>query len=106
MPPVLSLRRPSLTWRLSKHKLRHEKPFRCDVPNCPRKGLGFGTQNDLARHQQSVHRADGIKYRCSEGACKTKQKHWPRADNFKQHLKRVHNITIEPDADLSDYEIR
>jgi hypothetical protein len=91
---------------LNKHKLRHEKPFRCDVPNCPRKGLGFGTQNDLARHQQSVHRADGIKYRCSEGACKTKQKHWPRADNFKQHLKRVHNITIEPDADLSDYEIR
>ncbi|KAK0643112.1 hypothetical protein B0T16DRAFT_177199 [Cercophora newfieldiana] len=90
---------------LNKHKLRHDKPFHCDVPGCSRK-LGFGTQNDLARHQKSVHGADGIKYRCTEGACKSKQKNWPRADNFKQHLKRVHEIDINPDMDLSWYEYK
>ncbi|KAK0613473.1 hypothetical protein B0T14DRAFT_280128 [Immersiella caudata] len=90
---------------LNKHKLRHEKPFRCDAPECPRT-QGFGTQNDLARHQQSVHRAEGLKFRCAEGACKTKLKLWPRADNFKQHLKRVHGIIINAEGDLSGYEIR
>ena len=91
---------------LNKHKLRHDKPFVCNVAGCTRK-QGFGTQNDLARHQQSVHSADGIKYRCyHEGPCKTKQKNWPRADNFKQHLKRVHSLPITPDMDLSSYEYK
>jgi hypothetical protein len=90
----------------SKHKSRHEKPHMCQEPGCSRK-VGFGTPNDLLRHQQSVHRADGIKYRCMEGACETKPpKDWPRADNFKQHLKRMHQIDLGSDPDLSKYERR
>ena len=87
----------------SKHKLRHEKPFRCDVPGCGRK-QGFGTSNDLARHQQSVHSASGTKYRCHLDQCRTKIKDWPRADNFKQHLKRVHGISNVSEIDLREYE--
>ena len=69
--------------------------------------MGFGTSNDLLRHQQSVHAAVGIKYRCTEGACPTRaQKDWPRADNFKQHLKRMHQIDLGSDPDLSKYERR
>lgn len=90
---------------LNKHKQRHEKPFVCPEPNCTRK-VGFGTQNDLARHLQSVHSADGIKYRCTLGTCRNKEKNWPRADNFKSHLKRVHNIHISPELDLSRYEFK
>lgn len=90
----------------SKHKSRHEKPHMCQEPGCSRK-LGFGTPNDLLRHQQSVHSADGIKYRCMEGPCETKPpKDWPRADNFKQHLKRMHRIDLGSDPDLSKYERR
>lgn len=77
----------------------------CKQPGCTRK-IGFGTTNDLDRHMKSVHAAMGLKYRCDEGQCKTKLKDWPRADNFKQHLKRIHNIILGPDADLSRYEYR
>ncbi|KAK0752491.1 hypothetical protein B0T18DRAFT_388419 [Schizothecium vesticola] len=91
---------------LNKHKSRHEKPHMCQEPGCSRK-VGFGTPNDLLRHQQSVHRAEGIKYRCMEGSCETKPpKDWPRADNFKQHLKRMHQIDLGSDPDLSKYERR
>ena len=67
--------------------------------------MGFGTINDLDRHQRSVHGTNGIKYRCREGTCRTKpEKDWPRSDNFKQHLKRMHSIDLGSDPDLSKYE--
>lgn len=34
--------------------------------------------------------------------CRYPEKNWPRADNFKQHLKRVHNIQLG-DNDLDQY---
>ena len=78
-----------------KHLLRHEKSHKCDLPNCPRGKLGFGTINDLERHKKSKH---GIRprhgatksYRCASRRCKMSSKLWPRLDNFKQHVKRVH----------------
>lgn len=87
----------------SKHKQRHLKPHVCQVRGCTRKD-GFGTSNDLARHQQSVHNMAGTKYRCPDKNCKDPSKDWPRADNFKQHLKRMHNMHLPPDFDLSVYE--
>ena len=75
--------------------LRHEKKFKCNIINCPRGDRGFGTVNDLERHKKSKH---GIQpkhgatksYRCAASRCKTSTKIWPRLDNFKQHIKRVH----------------
>jgi hypothetical protein len=72
--------------------LKHEKPFKCEVPHCKRAGLGFTTTNDLARHQKSVHAIGLTKksYQCAAEDCRNKDKVWPRLDNFKQHVERMH----------------
>lgn len=87
-----------------KHKQKHEKPHRCDVPGCTRIE-GFSTPNDVDRHKRSCHpeqRANGKYFRCIINGCRKKDKKWPRADNFRQHLKRVHKMQYRDD-DLEDY---
>ena len=74
----------------SKHKLRHDKPFRCDFQGCSRRE-GFTTQNDLDRHKKSLHQIhSGKSYMCAAPHCAKKTKVWPRADNFRQHCQRLH----------------
>ncbi|KAK3360090.1 hypothetical protein B0T25DRAFT_534701 [Lasiosphaeria hispida] len=87
---------------LNKHKQRHDKPYRCEEPGCPRRE-GFGTSNDLDRHKKSVHKADGVKYRCTMGSCESKDKIWPRADNFRSHLKRVHKMFVNSDDPMEQF---
>ncbi|KAH7379219.1 hypothetical protein DE146DRAFT_626272 [Phaeosphaeria sp. MPI-PUGE-AT-0046c] len=74
-----------------KHQLRHEKPWRCDFPRCKRSD-GFTTCNDLDRHKKSVHRVRLLdkSYQCKAKSCKNRGKIWPRRDNFKQHIERMH----------------
>ncbi|KAI0838626.1 hypothetical protein F5Y06DRAFT_39721 [Hypoxylon sp. FL0890] len=89
-----------------KHKQRHEKPFKCNVKNCTRRE-GFSTPNDLDRHIRSLHpdeTATGNRYRCHIGACRNKDKIWPRADNFRAHMKRVHQKEVTTDEDLDQYK--
>ncbi|KAI2473260.1 hypothetical protein F4781DRAFT_227963 [Annulohypoxylon bovei var. microspora] len=91
-----------------KHKQRHEKPFKCIVRNCTRRE-GFSTPNDLDRHIRSLHPekdATGNRYQCPIGACKNKDKIWPRADNFRAHMKRVHQKEPITDGDLDEYRFR
>ncbi|KAI8633994.1 hypothetical protein F5Y19DRAFT_260295 [Xylariaceae sp. FL1651] len=91
---------------LKKHNQRHTKPFKCDVEDCPRRLEGFSTTNDLDRHKRSVHptsQAGGNRYICPLGTCKNKSKIWPRADNFKAHLKRVHMKEDVSDEELEGY---
>ncbi|KAI1081188.1 hypothetical protein F5B20DRAFT_579567 [Whalleya microplaca] len=93
---------------LKKHTQRHSKPFKCDVKDCTRQE-GFSTPNDLDRHKRSVHpdeEAAGNRYRCPVGACKNKDKIWPRADNFRAHMKRVHHKDLTTDEDLEQYVYR
>ncbi|KAH3200109.1 hypothetical protein KXW44_009296 [Aspergillus fumigatus] len=83
-----------------KHEARHQKLYKCDQPNCSRK-QGFGTINDLARHKKCVHkqepeRGPKILYLCFGRNCPRRQKRWPRLDNFRQHLLRMHG---DEDAD-------
>ncbi|KAL4872185.1 hypothetical protein BDV12DRAFT_151500 [Aspergillus spectabilis] len=78
-----------------KHEARHKKLFKCDEPNCTRKE-GFGTINDLARHKKCVHkkepeRGPKVLYMCFGRNCPRSNKKWPRLDNFRQHLARMHN---------------
>ncbi|KAL1957986.1 hypothetical protein VTO42DRAFT_5198 [Malbranchea cinnamomea] len=78
-----------------KHMLRHEKPFRCDEPGCKRK-TGFGTLNDLERHKKCVHGIEpsnrvSRRFKCFADNCSRSAKIWPRYDNFRQHLLRVHD---------------
>ncbi|KAI9649449.1 hypothetical protein NHQ30_002025 [Ciborinia camelliae] len=86
---------------LKKHDLRHKKPFVCNYPGCPRTE-GFSTTNDLDRHTKSKHplamtsKAESMKkYRCVVPGCKSRDKAWPRLDNFRSHLKRVHSSFIQ-----------
>jgi hypothetical protein len=73
--------------------LKHKKVFVCDIEGCKRSGKGFSTTNDLDRHKKSVHGIDFAKtksYRCAADDCQNKTKVWPRLDNFKQHIERMH----------------
>ncbi|KAL2869960.1 putative C2H2 finger domain protein [Aspergillus lucknowensis] len=92
---------PNCTWTgkcpsdKRKHEARHKKLFKCDEPNCTRKE-GFGTINDLARHKKCVHkkepeRGPKVLYMCFGHNCPRSNKKWPRLDNFRQHLARMHN---------------
>lgn len=75
----------------NKHRLRHEKPFKCEVSGCSRK-VGFTTKNDLDRHKKSIHQVyTGKSYMCAAPHCAKKNKIWPRADNFRQHIIRLHD---------------
>ncbi|KAK1971685.1 hypothetical protein LY78DRAFT_651508 [Colletotrichum sublineola] len=93
---------------LNKHNQRHRKAYKCNVSGCTRKE-GFGTLNDLDRHKGSVHPDIcnvGPRFRCHIGSCQTKDKIWPRADNFRQHLKRVHQRIVGSEDDLSEYSLQ
>jgi hypothetical protein len=75
--------------------LKHEKNFYCDFQNCKRAAEGFGTVNDLNRHKKSVHKLSSHgamtkSFRCKAKGCEKIDKEWPRLDNFKQHVIRVH----------------
>lgn len=78
-----------------KHMRMHDKPYKCGVPGCRRKN-GFTTDNDLRRHKIAKH-YDGIdpsgrspSYMCSGKDCKNAGKIWPRLDNFKAHVIKMH----------------
>lgn len=73
--------------------LKHDKPNKCDIPGCSRVD-GFSTINDLQRHKKSKH-GIGIdtittSFKCASPSCKNQAKIWPRRDNFKQHILRMH----------------
>jgi len=77
-----------------KHMVRHNGPHTCNVPGCRRaiQGKGFATIDDLQRHTKSVHRIgiEKVSYRCTSKHCRNRGKIWPRFDNFKQHIDRMH----------------
>lgn len=88
-----------------KHELRHTKPFRCEISGCSRTE-GFSTTNDLDRHIKSRHpsAAQGPdctkRFRCLVLGCKSSEKSWPRLDNFRSHLKRVHHLTLAEEEEI------
>ncbi|KAF7503430.1 hypothetical protein GJ744_003760 [Endocarpon pusillum] len=80
---------------LKKHTARHRREHVCNQPGCTRANKGFPTINDLERHQKSVHGMEPLHgqsrmYKCFALNCKNREKEWPRLDNFKQHLQRMH----------------
>ena len=91
-----------------KHALRHSRPFRCRQPGCT-VTIGFCTSNDLERHIKSKHlvtlrdSAPSITYRCYVPGCRWKEKSWPRMDNFRSHLKRIHSTVLTTDVDFNTF---
>ncbi|KAL7942152.1 hypothetical protein V8C42DRAFT_360250 [Trichoderma barbatum] len=95
---------------LKKHSHRHLKPYKCTYEACPKAKQGFSTPNDLTRHRRTVHREHNDNdplYICRQGNCaRKKEKLWPRADNFRSHLARSHNINLKADSDLGEYRYK
>ncbi|KAF2674588.1 hypothetical protein BT63DRAFT_14795 [Microthyrium microscopicum] len=86
---------------LAKHERWHNRPYKCDYPGCERAPKGFITQNDLDRHKKSKH-FNGIfgktkSFQCVGKNCRNPKKIWPRHDNFKQHVVKMH-----PNEDVED----
>ena len=85
-----------------KHKVRHTKPFTCNIHGCARIE-GFSTTNDLDRHIKSKHPSEitefssAKRFRCIVPGCKSKDKWWPRLDNFRSHLRRLHGNVLSTD---------
>lgn len=92
---------------LKRHNFRHNKPFECTVAGCPTTE-GFSTANDLKRHKRSKHpeviseRTVEKKFRCHVDGCKSKEKSWPRLDNFCSHLKRVHGNQLRNEDEFDN----
>ncbi|KAI8648153.1 hypothetical protein NCS56_01547500 [Fusarium sp. Ph1] len=90
---------------LRKHMNTHTLPFRCDFQGCPRE-VGFSTRNDLDRHKKNVHKdwsVDSAIFICPFSTCRQPGKLWPRADNFRAHLNRVHGKQYSASDDLTEY---
>ncbi|KAI9825947.1 MAG: hypothetical protein M1826_006838 [Phylliscum demangeonii] len=82
-----------------KHRLGHDKPFRCGMVECHALA-GFRTTTDLIRHRKSIHQIHGpgeAYYLCAAAQCQNRSKSWPRLDNFRNHVRRRH-----PDENLEE----
>ncbi|RGP58706.1 hypothetical protein FSPOR_11829, partial [Fusarium sporotrichioides] len=93
---------------LRKHELKHSLPWRCNVSGCSR-NKGFTSKNDLDRHKRTVHNdrtVSGRAFVCNIGSCAKKTKVWPRADNFRSHLERMHHKSYSANDDLTEYVYR
>lgn len=78
---------------LSQHQHdRKEAARRWQCNLCDRR---FDKRADIHRHQVSVHRdrmhSPPELYHCPHEDCNRRDRGFPRIDNFKEHLKRVHN---------------
>ncbi|KAK5101351.1 hypothetical protein LTS08_004958 [Lithohypha guttulata] len=78
---------------LKKHFARHEPQYFCNIPGCSRGKDGFTTKNDLDRHRKTMHKIlspNDRFWKCFFPDCAKTEKVWPRLDNFKAHIVRMH----------------
>ncbi|KAK5080045.1 hypothetical protein LTR70_008969 [Exophiala xenobiotica] len=78
---------------LKKHFARHEPQYFCNIPGCSRGRDGFTTKNDLDRHRKTMHKIlspNDRFWKCFFPDCAKTEKVWPRLDNFKAHIVRMH----------------
>lgn len=74
---------------------RHEKPHKCKYPSCK---YASATANDLERHTRCKHMIsshDGQPakmHSCSLEPCKSQARNFSRLDNFRNHLRKKHNL--------------
>lgn len=66
----------------------------CTHADCTRE-MGFRSPHDLHRHQRSKHGDKSLGsqssgYHCPAENC-NREKLWPRLDNLKQHIAKVHS---------------
>jgi hypothetical protein len=76
-----------------------ERPFRCPMNACT--STGFQTLSDFVKHLEGVHDVDTGAitpyFICQGRNCNRINKLWPRLDNFRRHVARMH-----PNEDAED----
>lgn len=85
---------------LKKHYARHEPQYFCNIPGCSRGRDGFTTKNDLDRHRKTMHKIlspNDRFWKCFYPDCAKTEKVWPRLDNFKAHIVRMHGAQYVQD---------
>lgn len=79
----------------SKHMDKHERPYKCDKPQCA-KLLGFTYSGGLLRHEREVHGMHGgpkEQLFCPIKHCKRHtEQGFTRRENLQEHLRRVHKL--------------
>jgi hypothetical protein len=77
--------------QLDKHLRNHERPYHCNFPGCTWV-KGFTSLTDLERHKKSKHLGyiPSKGWKCKGRNCWNPTKIWPRLDNFKQHIRKMH----------------
>ncbi|KAG6015138.1 hypothetical protein E4U43_005654 [Claviceps pusilla] len=78
------------------HKLKHHQRYHSKDHKCPYKdcGKGFGTKTHLQRHINDRHEKKK-KFHCAIPGCdysKSGGKAFPRKDNWKRHMTKIHNV--------------
>lgn len=71
---------------------RHSRPYKCAVVGCAHQN-GFGSQGDLKRHENSVHKQSNLFCPvpgCSRSSLSSNDKPFSREDNLQDHIKRQH----------------
>lgn len=75
------------------HMDQHNRPYKCGFADCPFTTKGFGSEGELRRHVNSVHKrlnvpcpVPGCSYSCA------------RKDNLQGHIKRRHKDRIPEDS--------
>ena len=91
-----------------KHMDRHNRPYRCDKPNC--EAPAFGDIGGLFRHQREVHKVrDGdrpiMEHLCPDPSCDRNSRGFPRRWNLLEHQRRIHGINRE-DSDQPRVPVR
>lgn len=81
---------------LKKHLDRHNRPYRCDKPDC--EAPAFGDIGGLFRHQREVHKIrDGdrpiVEHFCPDPSCDRNSRGFPRRWNLLEHQRRIHGIS-------------
>lgn len=70
-----------------KHSARHNLRFSCSM--CDWK---FGTRSDLERHESTVHSQGAARqWYCTDPSCRRGGRGFSRRDNFRKHMREVHN---------------
>jgi hypothetical protein len=84
--------------RRDSHVSRHEKPFRCTEPSCPRIHLGFSTEKELKKHM-TINHPDPAAFACRFPKVKKQAQKYtctdcdPPKDYTRAHNLRIHKRT-------------
>lgn len=77
----------------TKHHKVHQHPIHCCVQDCAQKAAEF---KDILRHIKTSHPYLFQSSKLQDIVCEVCDEKYTRIDNYKRHLKTVHEITNEP----------